>query len=62
MREAEAFAASQNRDLFVANVAPDAIPFYERLGYTLDANPTDNDPANPRMIRKAPLRPIAILP
>jgi GNAT superfamily N-acetyltransferase len=51
MREAEAFAFANHRSTFVANVALDAIPFYEKLGYELAPASPHNDPANPRMVK-----------
>jgi GNAT superfamily N-acetyltransferase len=53
MERAEDFARSQGRDCFVANVALDAVPFYQKLGYELDPLHPENDPKNPRMTKRA---------
>ena len=53
MMEAEAFAVTHDRTMFVANVARDAVPFYMRIGYVLDSDSPQSDIANPRMIKQA---------
>jgi len=53
MARAEDFARAQGRDCFVANVALDAVPFYQKLGYELDPLHRENDPKNPRMTKRA---------
>lgn len=54
MREAELFAAGRDRSLFVANVALDAVPFYEKIRYRVDPDHTGIDPENPRITKASP--------
>lgn len=56
MRAAEEFARQRGCEIFVANVAPDAVPFYARLGYMPDAQSAENDPRNPRMVKDGGVR------
>lgn len=57
MREAETFASAHERHFFIANVAPDAIPFYEKIGYTLDAESPENNANSPRMTKGSRILP-----
>lgn len=53
MKAAERFALERGYQKLVAHVAIDAIPFYEKIGYTFDPDTSaTTDPDNPRMIRK----------
>ena len=52
MEMAENFAVGKGCDQFIANVALDAVPFYEKLGYLLDKDSEQPDPQNPRMVKK----------
>ena len=56
MQLAEEFALKNDRPLFVVNSAPDAVGFYETLGYRLDPSSPENEPAHPRMVRIADKR------
>jgi GNAT superfamily N-acetyltransferase len=49
---AEDFAAEHGCVRFVAYVAPDAMPFYTRLGYRLDPGSLEHDVPNPRMVKE----------
>lgn len=52
MEAAERFALDRGYQKLVANVAIDAIPFYEKIGYTFDPDTAaTSDPSNPRMIK-----------
>lgn len=52
MESAEEFALLRGYQKLVANVAPDAILFYVKIGYILDLDPSaTTDPKNPRMIK-----------
>ena len=53
MGQAESFAALHRCTFFVANVARDAVGFYEKLGYRYDSGSPENHPYNPRMIKGA---------
>jgi|694.fasta_scaffold26215_8 GNAT superfamily N-acetyltransferase len=53
MEEAEKFALGRGCQLLVANVAADAIPFYEKIGYTFELGIVATANSNhPRMIKK----------
>lgn len=55
MEAAETFASERGFQWLVANVAIDAIPFYEKLGYVLDRDSlATTDPKNPRMTKNFP--------
>ena len=49
MKLSEDFALSHGCNHLHANVSPDAIGFYEKIGYELEPNHPMNDPKNPRM-------------
>ena len=51
MQLAEEFAVRNGCPNFVANAAPDAVPFYLKLGYRLDPVSPENDSRNPRMVK-----------
>jgi GNAT superfamily N-acetyltransferase len=51
LQRAEAFAAEHGRTFFFANVAPDAVAFWEKLGYRL-AESQDTAAPNPRMVKQ----------
>jgi GNAT superfamily N-acetyltransferase len=53
MEAAESFALERGYLKLVANVATDAIPFYEKIGYNFDPDTAGTtDPNNPRMIKE----------
>jgi len=49
MKQSEEFAFSHGCYKLHANVSPDAIGFYQKIGYRLNSDHPDNDPKNPRM-------------
>lgn len=51
MHLAEEFAIRNGCPNFVANAAPDAVPFYLKIGYRLDPKSPENDVRNPRMVK-----------
>jgi GNAT superfamily N-acetyltransferase len=52
MRAAEEFAVNEGCEHFAAEVATDAIPFWSKLGYTIDGA-SDTASPNPRMKKEA---------
>ena len=52
MRMAEDFALGRSCSEFIANVALDAVPFYQNLAYVLDEESEQRDAANPRMVKR----------
>jgi len=49
MKQSEEFASSHGCYKLHANVSPDAIGFYKKIGYHLNSDHPENDPKNPRM-------------